>query len=236
MIRSYLRVLPDLYARKALGVSDGKHDAYPPEAVVAYLGCLCLAEAQTPRGRFASRKVLAALLEGPDETGTPYAATVGYLIDNGDLIVQDDGSVYVEGWNELQEGDWKVSDRMRRFRERRNPQPAPADVADDSDPAVAYMQIVGTFPRGKVITWIDDLTRQFGADATLRAICNAATSGTEGLLGRAADALRMEARRAETREKQEEAERLREKRSKGGLRTNMDPKLLAEMRAAGMAS
>lgn len=232
MIRNYIRVIPDIYARKALGQSDGKHPAYPPEAVVAYLGCLCVAEAQHPRGRFRNRKVLEGELEG-NGNGVRYAEWVQYLIDNGDLIVNDDGSVYVEGWDELQEGDWKVADRMRRFRDRRNPRPAPVDVSENDDPAAVYMQYTGSFPRGKAIEWIDDLIRQFGADATRRAICAAGDSGTENLLGRAADALRMAARQAARREKEEEQARLREKRAPiGGLRTDGDPEFARQFREA----
>lgn len=207
MSRSYIKVLPDLYRRKGLGLL-GEHPAYPPTAFAAYLGVLCLAEEQTPRGYFASRKVLAALLEGANGAGDVYAAEVDYLIQEGDLTEQPDGSLYVDGWFELQEGDWTVNERMRRYRDRKNPKPSKPDIDADADPAVAYMQIIGHFPRGKAVEWIDDLIAKFGADATRRAICAAAEGGSEGLLGRASDALRLEARLAEQKERREEEQKV----------------------------
>jgi len=212
-VRAYIRVLPDLYRRKALGVCDTEtcdrpHVPYPPGALGAFLGTLCLAEAQTPSGRFASRKALVALLEGPRDTGFEYGQYVGFLLEQGDLVEQPDGSLYVEGWDELQTGDWTVQDRMRRYRQRKSGKPVEPQYAADADPAVAYMQIIGHFPRGKAIEWIDDLIRQFGADATRRAIAQSAESGTENLLGRASDALRADARRAELREREAEAKKV----------------------------
>ncbi len=210
MSRTYIKVLPDLYRRKALGLCDTQgcertHRPYTPAALGAFLGVLCLADEYAPHGRFASRKALVALLEGAEDRGQEYAAEVEFLIEEGDLLPQPDGSLYVDGWTELQEGDYTVAERMRRYRDRKSPKPSKPDIDPDADPAVAYMQIIGHFPRGKAVEWIDDLIGRFGADATRRAICVAAEGGSEGLLGRASDALRMEARLAEQAEKREEA-------------------------------
>ncbi len=123
--RSYLRVLPESFARKAFGVRDAKgkltREPYPAAAVAAFYGILCLAEHQPERGRFASLRIVKATLEGPHGEGRSYARQVPYLVEHRDLIVQVDGSVYVDGWDELQEGDIDVPTRMRRYRDRAKP-------------------------------------------------------------------------------------------------------------------
>lgn len=216
MTRAYIRVLPDLYRRKALGICDDEachreHAPYPPAALGAFLGLLCLAETQTPRGRFSSRKVLEGLLEGADEQGVAYAEQIDFLIKQGDLVIRPDRSLYVEGWNELQEGDWQVAERMRRYRTRKNPDAKPiADIPETDDPAVAYMHVIGSFPRGKAIEWINDLTQKFGAAATRAEIAKQSEAGTDGLLGRVSDALRMQEHLASKREREEEARKVEE--------------------------
>jgi hypothetical protein len=209
-------MLPDLYARKALGLCDRdecetKHVPYPPEALGAFIGVICLAASQEPLGRFPSRKVLVALLEGDSDTGAAYARQVDFLIEQGDLIPMRGGGLYVDGWDELQGGDWDVATRMRRYRSRKNPQPI-EDSADD--PAVTYERVTGRFPTDKAIKWIDDLSERYGADATHRAIAEAARDGEpNGLLGRAADALRREARHLDLAEREQEKQRIAEKRA-----------------------
>lgn len=118
MPRAYFRTLPDLYERRAFG-SD-RHPPNTPIQVAAFVGVLCFAEQQSPRGRFKSPQLLRALLAGPKGLGRMMAAQVPFLIEQGDLIVQPDGSLYVEGWDELQEGNWQVSERMARYRARKD--------------------------------------------------------------------------------------------------------------------
>jgi hypothetical protein len=121
MPRAYIRVIPDLYDRKALGIRDGlpPRESYPPPAFGAFIGTLCLAEHVSPRGRFRSRQVLESMLSGPNGEGKAYARQVGYLIKHGDLVEMQDGSLYLDGWDELQEGrDATVTDRVKRWRER----------------------------------------------------------------------------------------------------------------------
>lgn len=101
-MRAYLRLDPNFADRKA---------DYPDGAHRAYIDTLCFAEQQHPRGRFRSRKLLAVLL-GKRGRWIPY------LIDHGDLIEFHDGKLYVEGWDQWQEGDVTVSERMRRLRSR----------------------------------------------------------------------------------------------------------------------
>lgn len=106
MSRAYLRLDPEFFERKMLG----QH--YPPGAVAAYVGCLCLAESQPKRGRFRDRRVLGVLLG-------PSARWIPFLVEHGDLIESDDlPRLYVDGWNEWQEGDWKVAERIARVRAR----------------------------------------------------------------------------------------------------------------------
>ena len=106
MTRAYIRVDPAFYERKVI------EDGYPLPAVAALIGCLCLAEMQPNRGRFRDLSVLRALLG-------PAAKWTGYLIDNGDLKVNVNGSVYIDGWDEWQEGDVTVKERMQRIRNRK---------------------------------------------------------------------------------------------------------------------
>lgn len=105
MSRAYLRVDPGLYERKVV------EQGYPPALFAAFVGVLCLAEHQPKRGRFRNALVLRALL-------CPLGRFVPELIRRTDLIVQPDGSLYVDGWDEWQEGDWKVGERVGRIRNR----------------------------------------------------------------------------------------------------------------------
>lgn len=116
MPRSYFRTLPDLYERKAFGTD--RHPPYPPGALACFLGALCFGEQQNPRGRFKSKLMLEALIEGPKRLGRLTARHVAFLIDQGDLVPMPDGSLYIEGWDELQEGNWQVAERMSRYRDR----------------------------------------------------------------------------------------------------------------------
>lgn len=118
MPRSYFRTLPDLYERKAFGVPG--HQAYTAAALACFIGVLCFGEQQQPRGRFKSLRLLRALIEGPHGTGRVMAKCLPFLIEQGDLIQQPDGALYIEGWDELQEGNWQVAERMTRYRARKD--------------------------------------------------------------------------------------------------------------------
>lgn len=103
MTRAYVRLDPNLPEHKG---------SYPDGALAAFVTVLCLAEEQPKRGRFKSERLLRVLLE-------KRGRWVPYLIEHEDLILQKDGSLYVDGWDEWQEGDWKVAERLHRVRTRK---------------------------------------------------------------------------------------------------------------------
>lgn len=135
MPRSYFRTLPDLYERKAFGTAT--HPPYSPAAVACFLGVLCFGEQQSERGRFKSRRLLMVLLEGPRGVGKVVARQVPFLIEHGDLIEYPDGSLYIEGWDELQEGNWQVAERMQRYRSRKRAVTPTVTVSVTPDVTVA---------------------------------------------------------------------------------------------------
>lgn len=103
MTRAYIRLDPSFDERKC---------DYPDGAYAALIATLCLAEHQPERGRFRSQRYLAGLLERRGRW-------VKYLIEHGDLVLLDGGRLYVDGWDEWQEGDVTVGERMRRLRNRK---------------------------------------------------------------------------------------------------------------------
>jgi hypothetical protein len=109
--RAYLRVAPQLYERKVI------EQEYPLPLFAAFVGMLCLAEHQPNRGRFRDVRVLRALL-GPAGRWVPE------LVSRGDIVFGKDGTVYVDGWDEWQEGDVTVGERVKRIRTRRRATPA----------------------------------------------------------------------------------------------------------------
>jgi hypothetical protein len=104
MTRAYIRLDPGFDERKY---------AYPDNAYAALVATFCLAELQPDRGRFRSTEYLRRLL-GKRGKAVPY------LLAQGDLTELPDGRVYVDGWDQWQEGDWKVAERVHRIRTRRS--------------------------------------------------------------------------------------------------------------------
>jgi len=95
--RAYLRIDPNI-------------DAVYPELRNTFVGLLCSAHRQPDRGRFRDRRTLEALHS---------RALVGRCFARGDLVTLPDGRVYLDGWDEWQEGDLTVGERMRRMRGRK---------------------------------------------------------------------------------------------------------------------
>jgi hypothetical protein len=104
MTRAYHRVDPLMDERK----SD-----YTPAQFGAFLKVQLVAGRQKRRGWFRSLVALRGTLPAA------YARHVQFMVDEGDLEVHEDGSVYVDGWDQWQEGDLTVKDRMAALRNRR---------------------------------------------------------------------------------------------------------------------
>lgn len=94
------------------------------------------------------------------------------------------------------------------------------------DPADAYWSLTGRYPTDRPISWIDDLTAQFGAEAVIRALATAhgQDSHTNTLIGRAQDILRSEARVLATKEQAAVRAQLAERRA--APRDEVDPAAL----------
>lgn len=94
--RAYLRVDPNI-------------DQHPDP--LSMLRALCAAARQPNRGRFRDARVLERAVGRRQYRG---------MVERGDVVPADPGpGVYLEGWDEWQEGDVTVGERMRRMRERR---------------------------------------------------------------------------------------------------------------------
>lgn len=91
---------------------DERKGHYSPSELGAFLKVQLVAGRQTRRGRFRSLAALKAMLP------SAYVKYVDFLVDQGDLVVMPDDTVYVDGWDEWQEGDLTVRERMSRLRER----------------------------------------------------------------------------------------------------------------------
>lgn len=116
-VKAYHRIDP---------LMDERKGHYTPAQLGAFLKVQLLAGRQTRRGRFRSVDAVKNVLPAA------YVEFVDFLLHEGDLVVQPDGTVYVDGWDEWQEGDLTVRDRMARLRNRgRN-----ATVTDTVTPTV----------------------------------------------------------------------------------------------------
>lgn len=102
MARAYLRLDPGF---------DEHKEAYPDGPYAALIATFCAAETQPQRGRFRNLEYLRRLLGRRGRF-------VAYLLAAGDIVELPDGRVYVDGWDEWQEGDWKVAERVSRIRNR----------------------------------------------------------------------------------------------------------------------
>lgn len=194
MTRAYIRVDPGFYERKVI------EDRFPLPAVAALVGCFCMAELQPVRGRFRDRSVLRALLG----SGSRW---VSFLIERGDLIVQDNGTVYVDGWDEWQEGDVTVKERMERIRNRRKvtvgtvspPSKAESGAGRNDgagrpsrfiDAFKAFEQLQGKKPDATERKWIDELAHDFTGEMVALTFYEDKDPTAPGLLGRISRRLR----------------------------------------------
>jgi hypothetical protein len=74
---------------------------------------LCGAATYAKRGVFKNEKLVRVVLGRRSRW-------LAFLVEHHDLVVRPDGSYYVEGWEEWQEGNWQVAERMARVRSRRH--------------------------------------------------------------------------------------------------------------------
>ena len=102
-MRAYHRVDP---------LMDERKSHYTPAQFGAYLKVQLVAGRQSHRGRFRSIEALRMALPAA------YARHVPFLVEEGDVVVSRT-HVYVDGWDEWQEGDVTVGERMKRLRNRR---------------------------------------------------------------------------------------------------------------------
>ena len=108
--RAYLRTDPGIWRRKVV------EQRYPAALFAAFQAVLCLAEEQPDRGRFRSERLLRLLLDEPkDGVRVLWGRHVTELVRRGDLVRLADGTLYVDGWDEWQEGDVTVRERMQRL-------------------------------------------------------------------------------------------------------------------------
>lgn len=103
-MRAYHRVDP---------LMDERKGHYSPAQLGAFVKVQLVAGRQQHRGRFRSVAMIRNLLPAT------YARHLDFLFAEGDLVVGLDGAVYVDGWDEWQEGDLTVKDRMARLRNRK---------------------------------------------------------------------------------------------------------------------
>lgn len=121
MPRAYLRIDPNLDLTQA---DPG-----------AFIRLLCAAARQPDRGRFRDLALLQRAVG---------RARASVFLSRRDVVRLEDGRYYVEGWDEWQEGDWTVSERMRRMRHRRalrnagvTPAPSPDRNSDTLAPTLS---------------------------------------------------------------------------------------------------
>ncbi len=108
---------------------DERKGHYSPAQFGAFLKVQLVAGRQTRRGWFRSVASLKAILP------SSYVKHVDFLIAEGDLIGRD-GGLYFDGWDEWQEGDITVGERMSRLRNRKRNATVTAPVTQPSPPAI----------------------------------------------------------------------------------------------------
>jgi hypothetical protein len=113
---------------------DERKGHYTPAQFGAFLKVQLLAGRQSKPGRFRSIDALRAILPAA------YVRHVDFLLAEGDVVIQESGVAYVDGWDEWQEGDLTVGDRMARLRNRRRngavTPPVTPPVTTPSPPAI----------------------------------------------------------------------------------------------------
>ncbi len=125
MTRAYHRVDP---------LMDERKSHYTPAQFGAFLKVQLVAGRQSAPGYFRSVEALRRALPGE------YVRHVPFLIEQGDIVTIADGRAYIDGWEEWQEGDLTVGERMARLRNRKRnaavTPPVTPTVTQPSPPAI----------------------------------------------------------------------------------------------------
>ena len=103
MPRAYIRLDPEFADRK---------EGYPDGAFAALVMLICAAAEHSRRGVFKNERMVRVVLNRRSRW-------LKYLVEHGDVIAQADGTFYLDGWEEWQEGNWMVGERMARIRAKR---------------------------------------------------------------------------------------------------------------------
>lgn len=213
MSRAYLRCDPAMFERKVI------QQGYPPLTYAAFSAILCLADSQPVRGRFRDERLMRALLG-------PLSRQAGALLERGDVIPATDhrecgncpsghgspGQLYVDGWDEWQEGDWQVKERMARVRGKKRNKGDGSDRIPDRIPTVlagrgeavseagqpsrysdalkAFEHCQGHAPDVAERKWIDELCHDFGRERVAALFYDDQAPSGSGLLGRVSRKLR----------------------------------------------
>lgn len=157
-MRAYLRLDPKLRRQKW---------DYPDGAFRAFVEMLCASESQPVRGRFESRELVKAMLG-------PRRRWIGYLLEHGDLGQEGEEFVVI-GWQDWQEGDITVPERMARLRAKKagaalvTPADTPDDTAPDTPARIA--EAVGGGGKPLAASADDEVFGLPGADDPLTIVC-----------------------------------------------------------------
>lgn len=134
MPRAYLRVDPNI-------------DQHPDPLGMVLL--LCAGARQPERGRFKDRSVVVRAI-GP--------ARAKAMIGRGDVVQLADSRWYMVGWDEWQEGDYTVGERMRRMRARRSKAVAPDTTPPSPDRNAVTTDASSSSPSDSLIGDGDDFS------------------------------------------------------------------------------
>lgn len=163
--KAYLRMSPNL-------------DMHPnPDAMVR---AMCAAARQPERGRFREASVLERIVG---------RRAYRVMVERGDIVPAVPGpGVYLDGWDEWQEGDYTVAERMRRLRARKAEAkrkrdakvtpPASPDRNDVTTTASSSTSLVGTSATDKGDTPPPQVGRRKDGTNPRAAGTNARAQGT----------------------------------------------------------
>lgn len=125
----------------------------------AFIRLLCAANRQPERGYFKSEAIARMVLG---------KSAYHRAVNDGDLLAQPDGRLYVDGWTDWQEGDLNVGERMRRLRSRKRDDKSNGRVTPIvTTPDVKTLRRLGVLSSSneedsETGVTVDDLNERFG--------------------------------------------------------------------------